>query len=101
MQRITHIGVISLGNIMGLVTLVLGSIFAIVYGMVLLIMLAAGMGGGGLQPGPLEIGMVLGMLVVVPIAYGIFGFIMGAIYAVVLNLVFYMVGGLEVKIEAE
>lgn len=41
----------------------------------------------------------IGMVIVVPIIYGVIGFIVGMVAALIYNLVAGMVGGLEIEVE--
>lgn len=93
-RYITKIGVLSLGKIMGIIYAILGLIFGAI---MTLFSLAAGpmMYGQGAE------GMLLGAgaIIVLPIFYGILGFLSGIITALVFNAVTGIIGGLELEVE--
>jgi hypothetical protein len=102
--QIRKMGVLSLAKIYGLMMLVISLIIAIPYGLVIIGWSIFGgsmvggnagrlMGGGGVVAG---IAIMIGL----PIFYGIFGFIFGAIGALVYNLFAGLVGGIEIEVEA-
>jgi hypothetical protein len=73
-----------LGVILALCFLLFGSMFASLAGN----SQAAGMMAGGIF-----------MLILLPIMYGVFGFIAGLIGAAIYNLIAGMVGGIELEVE--
>jgi len=104
--QIRKMGVLSLAKIYGLMMLVISLIIAIPYGLVIIgwSIFAGSMIGGSGKAG-IGIGgggVVVGILVMIglPIIYGIFGFIIGAISALVYNLFAGMIGGIEIEVEA-
>ncbi len=107
MQRITQVGVLSLAKVMGLINMIAGTIVAAIYGLMFLLFFVAGIGMGGAQvaPGPAELGIfvaiAIGTIIFVPLISGLMGFVMGALYALILNFVFHFTGGLEVQIRAD
>ena len=90
MQKIKKIGVLSLAKIFGLlyalIGLILGALFA-----VLSLFGFSGADGTGLFFGAVSI-------IILPILYGIMGFIGGLITAFFYNLIAKWIGGLEVEI---
>ena len=98
MQRITEIGVLSLGKTMGAVGVLIGLIIGVIYGVILGIIGAVTMGSGEEEGFVFLIGAVVAACGF-PIAYGLMSFIMGLLYALVLNFVFRRTGGLEIRIE--
>ncbi len=98
---IKRVGVLKAATIqacvMGLFGLVAG-VFVLLFGTLAgsLIGAAANNGGGGAG-----LGMIggIGAVIFLPIMYGVFGFIAGAIGAAIYNLVAGWVGGLEIEVE--
>lgn len=97
-MEIKHIDVFSAGKVMGLISAAFGLIaglIALLFGSLLgSIADAAGTGGGGF--------MALGgvtAVILLPIMYGIFGFIVGMIQAFIYNLAAGFVGGLRIRTE--
>ena len=93
------VGVLSAGKIMG----ALGALGGLIGGAMLAIFSLLGgamqqqAGGGNAQLPAMFVGV--GAIVLLPILYGIFGFIGGMIYALLYNLVAGFVGGLELELE--
>jgi hypothetical protein len=96
-------GVFSVAKMYAVLGLVIGLIIGIIYGAIIILysLLGASLVGGnnGLAVG--GGGVVLGIVVIIafPIAYGIFGFIGGAIGAFVYNIFAGMIGGIEMEVE--
>ncbi|KPJ59238.1 MAG: hypothetical protein AMJ46_12115 [Latescibacteria bacterium DG_63] len=96
---VKRVGVVSCGKILGAIYaafgLLAGALFSIfsIFGAVL------GAGGNDF-PGPL-IGLFFGIgaIFILPIMYGIMGFVGGAITAIVYNAVAGFAGGLELDLE--
>jgi hypothetical protein len=93
-QRLRRVGVLSMAKMTGALCLIIGAVFAILFGV---IFSSLPMGGAGM-PG-LGRGMGVGMVIVAPLFYGVFGFVFGAFYAWVYNLVAGIAGGLELDLE--
>lgn len=103
MHRITRVGVLSLGKLMGVTGAVMGLLLGLIYGGVFavagLVSAGAGAKGSG-PPGLVMAAMGVGFVIAFPIIYGLMMFVFGLIYALVLNLMFGVVGGLELEIQA-
>ncbi len=100
--RIKKLGVLSVAKIYAVMMLVIMLIISIPYGLFIMIFGAAMMGSGqreGLLAG--GGGIVLGLLVMIglPIIYGAFGFIAGALTAFLYNIFSGFVGGVEIEVE--
>jgi len=101
---IKNVGVLSVAKVQGLIMACIGLIFGIIYGLVFLLfgaaMMAAGSGG---RSGVIGAGgsVVAGLIfmIVIPIFYGILGFVIGAITGLVYNIASKYVGGIELEIE--
>lgn len=102
MHTITRIGVVSFGKIMGMSGLLMGLIVGVPFGLILiLIALVGGAAGGSAESagiGAMGVGGGLMVMIGVPIFYGVASFIGGLIYALVINLVLGMAGGLELEL---
>jgi len=89
MKEIKEIDVMSLAK----VSTTMGVVFGFLFGILLAI--------GATMPGmPTMIGGVIGIaaIVVLPIVYGIVGFIWGIIIAIVYNFIAKKIGGVKIKI---
>lgn len=99
---IKRFGVFSAAKIYSVVMAGVGLIFGIIYGLFFIIFGAAMMAGSGRNAGvagvsTLAIGLV--MMLVIPVFYGIIGFIFGAIGALIYNMAAGVIGGLELELE--
>ena len=93
------VGVLSAGKVSGVICALIGLLaggFMVLASLAGVAFNAQGQGGGPQIPA-----MFFGVaaLILVPIFYGVFGFIGGIIYAAIYNLVAGMVGGLELEFE--
>lgn len=103
-MTVRRLGVFSVAKMQGLLMFVIGLIFGIIYGLFFMIFGAALTAIaprsedqlGGL--GTIVIGIV--MMVAIPIMYGIFGFIGGAIGALIYNGAATIVGGVKLDLES-
>jgi hypothetical protein len=95
------VGVLSCGKIMGILYAVMGLLLGGFFALIALAGAAApqGQGGGGPDPAAMMAGMGIMAVIVMPIMYGIIGFIGGIIMAAIYNLVAGVVGGLEFDFE--
>jgi hypothetical protein len=103
MQRIMSVGVVSLGKVSGLACLLLGFVFSIPYGLIM--MLLGIVGGASAETGGQSAGMAafgigggIAIMILFPLFYAVFGFVFGLIYGLILNLVLGWAGGLELEI---
>jgi hypothetical protein len=100
MTKLKKIDPLSAAKIEGLIGVVFGLIAGI-------FMFIAGAGirgmmgayGGGYGYGSMMAGFGIGAIIVMPIMYGICGFIAGAIVAWVYNLAAGWIGGIEIELE--
>jgi len=101
--RIKKFGVLSVAKIQGLIGLVIGLIIGVIYGLFIIAYSVFGgamlggdagraLGGSGVLVG-------IGLMIAMPILYGVIGFIGGAIGAVIYNIFARIVGGLEIEVE--
>ena len=102
MYRVRRIGVISAANVMAAISLVITLIFVLV---VALIVLPMGSFPVSLDPAnPFDrtrvpSGSIIGFLFIIPLVYAAIGWVMGALGALVYNLVARFIGGLQLDIE--
>ena len=101
--RIRKLGVLSVAKMYALVLLVISLIISIPYGLFIIIFSLTGAssigGQGGLALG--GGGIVFGLLFMVglPIFYGVIGFVMGAVGALIYNIFAGIIGGIEIEVE--
>jgi hypothetical protein len=93
MVTVRKFDVVSVGAVMGTLYALIGLIFGGI--MTLLALAGAGAAGGG---GPEAMLFGVGAIIIVPLFYGIGGFIAGLIMAAFYNVVSGMVGGIKVEL---
>jgi hypothetical protein len=103
-MTIRRFGVLSVAKMYGLLTFIFGLIFGVLYGLFLILFGAAltaassegiNAAAGGVSTVVLGLGVMIGL----PIFYGLLGFIMGAIAALVYNILAGIVGGIKFDLE--
>ena len=102
MQRVTRVGEFSFGKIMGIIGLLVGFFFGVVYGLELIVIGVMGESNGPWgAAGTGSRGIIGGVFVMalVPVLSGALGFVVGLMFGVILNRVLRFVGGLELEIE--
>lgn len=94
MNIVKSVGVLSVAKIMGMIYACMGLIFAPLF-------LLIGLMGSALgqQKSPLAGVFGVGFAVLMPVLYGVMGFIMGLIGALLYNLFAGWVGGFELELE--
>ncbi|MGI8555233.1 MAG: hypothetical protein ACR2LT_02610 [Pyrinomonadaceae bacterium] len=100
--KIKKLGVLSVAKIQAIMMLVMSLLISIPYGLIFMIFGAALMGAGqrqGFAAGGGSVVAGLGIMIGLPIFYGVIGFIFGAIGALLYNLFAGMVGGIEIEAE--
>jgi hypothetical protein len=97
---ITKVGVMSLGKLMGIMYAAIGLLFGGIYALVAVVgggaMLAMG-GNEGAMGGGMMMGMGVAAVIVLPVIYGVLGFIGGLVTALFFNIAAKYAGGLEVE----
>jgi hypothetical protein len=102
MYRVRRIGVISAANVAAAVAFVITLVFVL---LVALVVLPMGSFPAGVDyPGPFDrmrmpSGSIIGFVVLVPLLYAAIGWVMGALTALVYNLVARFTGGLQLDLE--
>ena len=92
---IKRVGVVKLAIVQGALMAALGLIAALIF-----MVFGAMIGSfGGHQAAGIAGIMGIAMLIILPIFYGVIGFIMGAIGAALYNLIASIVGGIEIDVE--
>ncbi len=101
--RIRKLGILSVAKMYAVMMLVISLLISIPYGLFIIIFSLTGasslggkeslaLGGGGVVLG-------LGIMIGMPIVYGLMGFIFGALGALIYNLFAGLVGGIEIEVE--
>ncbi len=97
---ITKVGVLSLGKLLGIMYAAIGAVFGLLYALFAVVgggaMLAMG-GDEGAMGGGMMMGMGVAAVIVLPILYGLIGFVGGLISALFFNIAAKYAGGLEVE----
>jgi hypothetical protein len=99
-QKLVRVGVFSFAKVLGCVGLLMGLIVGVPYGLIVILLGLVGAAGGNQQAAgiaALGVGGGLAIMVLFPLLYGFFSFVGGLIYALVLNLVLGLAGGLELE----
>ena len=91
MKVVRRVGVISVANVYGLVMMFIGLILGLVYAFM----------GCAIEAATGGLGLGLGFIgiIVLPIMYGVIGWISGVIVAALYNLVAGWVGGVQIELE--
>ena len=102
-MTIRRFGVISVAKMYGLLMFLFGLIFGVIYGLILIVFGAAisamGPGRDAAAGGVGTVAMGVGMMIGLPLFYGVLGFIMGAIGALIYNAVAGIIGGVKFELE--
>jgi hypothetical protein len=101
-MTIKRIGVFSLAKLQGVILAVLGLVVGIPLGLIMIIFGAAMMtqGGEAAAGGGVGLGLGLFYMIMLPVMYGVMGFVFGAITALVYNVASGFIGGLEFEMES-
>jgi hypothetical protein len=92
-HRIQRISVAQFAKVLGVLYLLLGLVFAVIFG------LFSGMMPGSAAPSPMfGMGSRIGFVIVMPLLYACLGVVFGALMAAFYNLVAGWVGGIEIDI---
>jgi hypothetical protein len=100
--QIKRMGVFSCAKIYSITLAAMGLIVGVIYGLIFMVVGGAMMAGGGRESGmaggsSIVIGLV--MMIVIPVFYGVIGFVGGLIGGLVYNVAAGIVGGLELELE--
>jgi len=102
-MTIRRFGVLSVAKMYGLLMFLFGLIFGVIYGLILIVFGAAisamGPGRDAAAGGIGTVAMGVGVMIGFPLFYGILGFIMGAIGALIYNAVAGIIGGVKFELE--
>jgi hypothetical protein len=103
-MTIRRFGVFSVAKMYALVLFVLGLIIGVIYGLIFIVlgasMSALAPGGDAAAGGISTAVMGIVMMIAIPIMYGIFGFIGGAIAALIYNAMAGIIGGIQFDLVA-
>jgi hypothetical protein len=101
--RIRKLGILSVAKIQAVMMFVIGLLIGILYGLIVIIysLFGAGIVGGdaALVIGGGGVVLGIGLMIGIPIMYGLIGFIAGALSALIYNIFAGMVGGIEMEVE--
>ena len=102
-MTIRRFGVISVAKMYALLMLIFGLIFGVLYGLVFIIfgatMSALGGGNQATVSGVSSVVIGIVMMIGIPLMYGVIGFIMGAIGALIYNVLAGVIGGVKFELE--
>jgi len=102
-MTIRRFGVLSVAKMYGLLMFLFGLIFGVIYGLILIVFGAAisamGPGRDATAGGVSTVVMGVAMMIGLPLFYGVLGFIMGAIGALIYNAVAGIIGGVKFELE--
>jgi hypothetical protein len=101
-MTIRRFGVISVAKMHGLLMFIFGLIIGILYGLFFIVFGAAMSAAGGSDArvgGVSSIVAGIGFMIGVPILYGVLGFIMGIIGALIYNALSGIIGGIKFELE--
>jgi len=102
-MTIRRFGVISVAKMYGLLMFIFGLVFGVIYGLILIVFGAAisamAPGRDGAAGGVSTVVMGIAMMIGLPLFYGVLGFIMGAIGALIYNGVAGVIGGVKFELE--
>ena len=102
-MTIRRFGVISVAKMYALLMFIFGLIFGVIYGLILIVFGAAisamGPNSDAAAGGIGTVAMGIGMMIGLPIFYGVLGFVMGAIGALIYNAVAGIIGGVKFELE--
>jgi hypothetical protein len=97
-MQVRRVGVFSYAKIMAVVMAGVMLIIGIPLGLIMMVIGAAALTQDG-AAGGIGIGMGLAYMIILPIVYGVLGFIMGALSALIYNVAAGFVGGIELELE--
>jgi len=102
-MTIRRFGVISVAKMNGLLMFIFGLVFGVIYGLFLIVfgvaISAMAPGRDGAAGGVSTVVMGIAMMIGLPLFYGVLGFIMGAIGALIYNGVAGVIGGVKFELE--
>lgn len=91
-HRVRHIGVAQLAKTMGVLDALLGLVFAVCFFLIGSMVPSSGLGKAFPMGG-------IGVVILIPLLYGFFGYIVGALIAWLYNVVAGWVGGVELDLQ--
>jgi len=99
MAIVNSIGVVSLGKVVGLIYALFGLIIGAFVTLFSLLGAVAAQGMG--FSGAMSIFFGIGSIILVPIFYGIMGFVIGVLVAWFYNIIAGWIGGIEVEVRVD
>ena len=104
MMKVKRFGILSVANISGILLAVTGLVFGLLYALIFAIMYIAegGMYSDFSEFGDFGIGfMAVIFIIIIPVFYGVLGFLMGLIGAALYNVFAGWIGGIKVELIAD
>ena len=101
-MTIRRFGVLSVAKMYGLLMFIFGLIFGVLYGLFFIIFgaaMSAMAGREGAAGGVSSVVVGILMMIGIPLMYGVIGFIMGAIGALIYNTMAGIIGGVKFDLE--
>ena len=95
MVTLKSIGVLSVAKVLACIYAMLGLLIGGLFSLMSLVGFAA----GGANAGPAALLFGIGAIIILPIFYGVIGFIGGAVMAVLYNVVASIAGGFEFELQ--
>ncbi|MGE3167063.1 MAG: hypothetical protein AB7O52_19325 [Planctomycetota bacterium] len=94
------VGVFSVAKLFGAANALLGLLVGAVFTLLAVAGITIGAVGAGRPEGAI-VGLVLGVgaVIILPVGYGLLGFVSGIVWACIFNLVAGLVGGVELHLE--
>jgi len=100
-MTLKHVGVLSVGKVSGMLYGLLGLIIGIIFALFSLLGVGIAITQTGDSTALFGALFGVGAVILMPLFYGIMGFIMGVIMAALYNLVAGWVGGIELHLESD
>lgn len=91
--RVRHLGVAQLAKTMGVLDALLGLVFAVCFFLIGSMVPSSGLGKAFPMGG-------IGVVILIPLLYGFFGYLVGALIAWLYNVVAGWVGGVELDLQS-
>lgn len=95
MQKIKRIGVLSVGKMF----LIVYALFGLIAGAIFTLVAITGLSMSGESGAGAGILFGIGAIIILPIIYGVVGFISGIIFGAIYNIAARYVGGIEMEVE--
>lgn len=98
-MEVRRVGVLSVGKVMGVLYALLGLIIGAFFALFSLLGAAAGLANSETSGAVFGLLSGVGSIILLPLFYGILGFVFGLISALLYNVVARLIGGVELELE--